>query len=262
VADSETVSLLEGKFRVKVLSAGAGRPLLYLHGLEGMLEWPAWLDRYATRYRVIAPQMPGVGASTGLEHLEDIHDLALFYLDLLDALALDRPAAIGVDLGASIALEVAARCPHALERIVAVAPTGLWLQEAPCPDYFAGSQRELQRLAWHDFDAARERGAVKDPPADEESMRRRMLERQQTLTASGKFLWPIPDKGLGKRLHRIRPPVLLVWGTSDGWVPLAYGHAFSEGLSNARLAIIEEAGHLPMLEQAEEFDRAVLDFLA
>jgi pimeloyl-ACP methyl ester carboxylesterase len=88
-----------------------------------------------------------------------------------------------------------------------------------------------------------------------------MLERQKALTTSGKFLWPIPDKGLKKRIHRIKTPTLLVWGTSDGLVPLAYAHAFNEMIAGSRLAILEEAGHLPMLEQPEEFRRAVSEFL-
>jgi pimeloyl-ACP methyl ester carboxylesterase len=88
-----------------------------------------------------------------------------------------------------------------------------------------------------------------------------MLERQKALTTSGKFMWPIPDKGLKKRIHRVTVSTLLVWGTSDGMVPLAYAHAFNDLIPGSRLAILEEAGHLPMLEQPEEFRRTVLEFL-
>jgi pimeloyl-ACP methyl ester carboxylesterase len=145
---------------------------------------------------------------------------------------------------------------------VLIAPTGLWLDDQPSPDFFAGGASTIQRLTWHDVEAAREKGLVPALPTDEDEQRRAMLERQKALTTSGKFLWPIPDKGLKKRIHRIKTPTLLVWGTSDGLVPLAYAHAFNEMIAGSRLAILEEAGHLPMLEQPEEFQRAVLGFLS
>ena len=87
------------------------------------------------------------------------------------------------------------------------------------------------------------------------------LDRTRTLAAAGKFIWPIPDKGLAKRAHRITMPTLLIWGDSDGIVPPAYGNAFQELLPNAKLKVIKNCGHLPQIEQAEEFLSLVSSFL-
>jgi pimeloyl-ACP methyl ester carboxylesterase len=262
MAEQRVVSVQGGKFEVNTFVQGSGPPLVYFHGYDGMLEWPAWLDFLAERYTVYAPQLPGVGASTGLEHVDDFHDLAFLELDYIDALGLQRPVLVGLDLGGSLAAEVAAHDSHNLSKLVLIAPTGLWLDEAPAPDFFAGGAAMIARNTFHDVDAAREKGLLPGLPTNEDEQKRSMLERQKALTTAGKFLWPIPDKGLKKRIHRVKVPTLLVWGTSDGLVPLAYAHAFKDMIAGSRLAILEEAGHLPMLEQPEEFRRTVLDFLA
>lgn len=261
MAQNKTVQVQNGKVSVSTFVEGSGPPLVYFHGFDGLLEWPAWLDFLADRYTVYAPQMPGVGSSTGLEHIEDVHDLALFELDYLEALGIEKAVLMGHDLGANIALEVAAHDSRPVEKLVLVAPTGIWLDETPSPDFISMPGRALQQIAWHDPDAARERGLLPAMPQDENQARTLMLERQKNLTAAGKFLWPLPDKGSKKRAHRIKAPALFIWGTSDGVLPLAYGHAFQALVPGSRLSIVEEAGHYPMLEQPEEFRRIVLEFL-
>ena len=48
------------------------------------------------------------------------------------------------------------------------------------------------------------------------------------LGATGKFVWPIPDKGLKKRLHRVKAPTLIVWGEDDALVSSAYAKEFAQ----------------------------------
>ena len=222
MAEERTVSVQNGKFQLHTFVSGAGAPLIYFHGYDGMLQWPAWLDFLAQRHQVFAPQLPGVGASTGLENVDDFHDLAFMALDFVEALGLSKPVLMGLDLGGCLAAEAAAHDSHNISKLVLVAPTGLWLDDTPAPDYFAGSAGQMARLTWHDLEAAQAKGLVPAMPASEDEQRRAMLERQKSLTTAGKFLWPIPDKGLKKRIHRIDVPTLLVWGTSDGLVPLPY----------------------------------------
>jgi len=78
---------------------------------------------------------------------------------------------------------------------------------------------------------------------------------------TGKFVWPIPDKGLKKRIHRIATPTLIIWGGADGVIPPAYAEEFARRIANSRVALIDAAGHVPHLEQAEHVGRLVRDFL-
>src|SRR5581483_10015488 len=119
----------------RLFAKGAGDPLVFLHGGAGLPEWPSWLDTLAERFLVLAPQHPGFGESTGLEHLDGFLDLTLYYLDLFDALDLRRPVLIGHSFGGNIAAEIAAINPERVERLVLIAPTGLWQDEDPIPDF-------------------------------------------------------------------------------------------------------------------------------
>ena len=99
------------------------------------------------------------------------------------------------------------------------------------------------------------------PPEDPTERIEADLSRTQTLAAVGKFVWPIPDKGLPKRAHRITMPTLLLWGDSDGIVPPAYGPAFRQLLPNATLQVIDQCGHIPQIERPEAFFNAITAFL-
>jgi len=121
-------------------------------------------------------------------------------------------------------------------------------------------REEYLRAVWYDPEAALAKGWASEPQ-DREERARQNLERAQRGAAEGKFLWPIPDKGLKKRIHRIKAPTLLVWGVSDGLVPPSYGRLFQQSIAGSRLVMIPEAGHRPMIEQPEAFREAVLAFL-
>jgi pimeloyl-ACP methyl ester carboxylesterase len=80
--------------------------------------------------------------------------------------------------------------------------------------------------------------------------------------ATGKFIWPIPDKGLKKRIHRVEAPTLLVWGTEDRLVPPVYADEFAGRLRDARVQTVENTGHAPQLEQPAAVARAVREFVS
>jgi pimeloyl-ACP methyl ester carboxylesterase len=78
---------------------------------------------------------------------------------------------------------------------------------------------------------------------------------------TGKFVWPVPDRGLKSRIHRIAAPTLLVWGDNDRIIAPAYAEEFAKGIAGARVKLIAKAGHLPHLEQSEAVAKAVIDFV-
>jgi pimeloyl-ACP methyl ester carboxylesterase len=75
------------------------------------------------------------------------------------------------------------------------------------------------------------------------------------------FIWPIPDKGLDRRIHRVSAPTLLVWGEQDRLVDPVYAEEFTSRLRDSRLVTIPDAGHLPTLEQTAAVVPPVLGFL-
>ncbi|MBI4641453.1 MAG: alpha/beta hydrolase, partial [Candidatus Tectomicrobia bacterium] len=233
-----TVSVRDGMFTTRVFVEGEGKPLLFLHGIGGMQGSAPFLEGLARHFQVYAPWHPGYGASEGIDHIDDVIDLAFYYHDLLDALQLENPHIVGHSIGGMIGAEVAALCPHAVDKLILVAPMGLWLDQHPVADFCSITREELTQAIWHDPESPIAKEMTPVPTTPEEELRLN-LERAQAFSTSGKFLWPIPDKGLKKRIHRIKASTLLIWGESDRLVPPVYGEEFLKRIKRARLTILK-----------------------
>jgi pimeloyl-ACP methyl ester carboxylesterase len=230
-----------------------------LHGEWGR-QWDDFLGALAAERRVIAPCHPGFGETTGTDQLLDLPDLIYYYLDFLDALDLRGLPLVGHGLGGMLAAELAAVQPERFSRLVLIGPLGLWNPAYPVLDFFAAAPDELAAATYHDPESpvARAAAAV---PAEGEPYVNYMLERAKSLATAAKYLWPIPNRGLNKRLHRIRIPTLLVWGESDGICPPRYAADFQAAIPHAERAIVAKAGHLPQTERPGELAEIVSKFI-
>ena len=100
------------------------------------------------------------------------------------------------------------------------------------------------------------------PPSDPDEAALWTRDFIWTLGCTGKLIWPIPDKGLKKRVHRITAPSLVVGGENDALIPTAYGEIFKHALPKADLFWLSECGHEPPLEQTEKLAAKVESFFA
>lgn len=252
MAETLNLNMRGGDFGAVVATGGDGPPLLYLHGAVGQKGWAPFLDRLSQSFTVYAPYMPGYGESTGLEHLADLTDLTLYYLELLEVLGASRAHVVGHFLGGMIAAEMAAFSPPSIDRLALVSPAGVWRDEEPVADLLALNANELSdRLA-----ATPEGTASLDGVSDELAR-----DRMQDIAAAGKFLWPLPDKGLRRRAYRIKAPTLIMWGEQDRINPPSYAADFQGMISGSQTGTIANAGHLVMLEQPEAFADGISAFL-
>ena len=249
-----------GSITAEVATAGSGEPLVYLHGAFGYEGWPAFLDRLAERFSVYAPVHPGFGESDGIEQIDDLLDLTLYHFDLLESLQLDAPHVVGHFFGAMIAAEMASVRPDSVGKLVLASPAGLWLDDDPGVDYFATPADELRALLFSDPESEVARATMPDPESDEERGLQGIV-RARSLSTVAKFLWPIPDKGLRKRLHRITSETHIVVADGDRLVPPAHGKLFSDLITGSRLHTVEAAGHLFPLERPDDFAGMVMGYL-
>jgi pimeloyl-ACP methyl ester carboxylesterase len=98
-------------------------------------------------------------------------------------------------------------------------------------------------------------------PEEEQARQDAQIRLTWALACTGKFIWPIPDKGLKKRIHRIQAPTLIVWGTGDRLVPPIYAQEFASRIAASRVEMIEQAAHVPQLEQLGKVAPLVRDFI-
>jgi pimeloyl-ACP methyl ester carboxylesterase len=260
VVEEKTISVRRGMFETKLRTDGGGEPLLFLHGAGGLRGWDRFLAELAQQFTVYAPAHPGFETSSGIDHIDDIVDMVVYYNDFLDALGLDSVHVVGHSMGGMFAAELAALSPQRVQRLVLANAVGLWIDEQPVADFFAMTPQQLSVALWHDPNSAMAK-AMMTLPEDEQAQLEVFLLRAQHLATAGKFLWPIPDKGLKKRIHRIKAPTLILWGQSDGLVPSAYAQAFQQSIAGAQVTLMPRCGHMPMYEAPQAFVEAIASFL-
>jgi pimeloyl-ACP methyl ester carboxylesterase len=256
----QTLVVWQGKVRMRVLSKGSGPSLVFFHGSWG-LEWDPFLDELARDFTVYAPEHPGTTAEApdDVYHLDGLWDLVLCYDELLQALALSSAVLLGHSFGGMVACELAAAYPGRVRRLVLVDPLGFWRDADPIANWMVLEPAQARARVFRDPDgpaARRMYGGAEDPKTAAAARVRLMW----AMGATGKFIWPIPDKGLKKRIHRVQAPTLVVWGKEDRLVPPVYADEFARRLPGARVETVSDAGHAPHLEQPDTVARLVRDF--
>ena len=196
--DESFIELRDGRFKIRVLQAGSGDPLLYVHGAGGLF-WDPLLDALSANHHVIAPEHPGAGDSQGLEHVEDLWDLVLYYNELLDSFGVDRATVVGHSFGGMIAAEIASTSPHRVDKLVLIAPIGLWRDDHPVPDISGIPPASLPKLVFADPESPLVAALPTPDPTDPDSL----FRASQTMASILQFIWPLPDKGLSKRIYRL-----------------------------------------------------------
>ena len=243
---------------VHVYQGGSGPDVLFLHGAGGLLgaEDP-FLLRLAESFTVHAPELPGYGASTGEELLEDMLDFTLHGWDCADALGLERPHVVGHSMGGMIAAEMCAVDNRRAASLSLIAPAGMWLDDYPIADIFGVLPFELPGLLFHDpvAGAAMLTGGMDF--SDPEALVEFFIRNARQLGTAGKMLFPIPNRRLSKRIYRLTAPTLLVWGESDKLIPSVYAERWQELVPAADLVTVAEAGHMVPIEQPDQVAAAI-----
>jgi pimeloyl-ACP methyl ester carboxylesterase len=258
----ETVTVWQGRLPFRVLRQGEGQAVIFFHGPWG-LRWGRFLEVMAEGFAVYAPEHPGTapGEPEAVRQVDGLWDLVLCYDELLDRLRLQDVMLVGHSFGAMVACEVAAQRPSRVRRLALIDPIGLWRDDLPVINWMLLAPQDLPARVFRDADGHAAK-ALFGIPEDADEAARARTDLIWAMGATGKFIWPIPDKGLKKRMHRIEAPTLLVWGEEDRLVPLAYAEEFARRLPRTRLEVVKDAGHAPHLERPERVAGVVRTFLS
>src|SRR4051812_21393196 len=122
------------------------------------------MEKLAERFDVLVPDHPGYGQSDEPEWLENIHDVAYFYLDFLAALKLEKATIVGSSMGGWMAMEMAVRNTSRIGSLVLVSPAGIKAEGAEPADIFLLPQEEMVRSLFHDQKFAQARLVIPETP--------------------------------------------------------------------------------------------------
>lgn len=255
MADLQSITLSPTGQTAHLYEAGDGPPLLLLHPITGIPRWGELHETLSRRFRLIAPYQPGWGpAKDDLPDVDDNLDLVLFNVDLLQTLGVERAHVAGISIGAWIGAELAAIRPDVVQSLTLVNPLGIWSEQHPGEDPFA------QHPGWPTavlFSDPEHRAKLLMEGRDQLDA---YVEELLDLRASAKFLWPLPDTGVEKRLQRIDCRTLVVTSRNDNIVNLAMGDIWRAGIPGAQQRELAESGHLADLEAPSELAGLIADF--
>jgi pimeloyl-ACP methyl ester carboxylesterase len=229
--------------------------IVYLPGIAGDAGIsPALQQLVDDGKRVVVPNVPGFDGRTGFTPPADYLDWLAVFWDVIDATGAvaDGPVdVIGASVGGMIAAELAIMRPEVVARLALLAPFGI--ADAANPGFDLYAVRGPERLG-HLFAKG-----VPDQVADRFA---HFGEEEAPVAnyladiAAASLLWPLGDRGLDKRLHRIRCPRLVLWGGQDELLPYGLGEAWGGA------TVIDGAGHLMEWDAPDAVAAALRSFLS
>jgi pimeloyl-ACP methyl ester carboxylesterase len=218
--------------------------VVLVHGLGGSARWwRATAAELARDHRVIVPELPGFGYGLGRRRFA-LGDAAPVLGGLLERLGHERADLVGHSFGAMVCLAVAAAEPARVRRLVLIAPP-----VRTASPRMAGNVLPVVRTL------------LRLPPAAALTVVSDVATRSPAalLRAAGEILALDGDPGIGEE-----PPVptMVMWGSRDALVPIGRAAWVTRTLPRAEIAVIPDAGHVPMLDRPDEVNCALRRFLA
>lgn len=249
--------------RIHYQEAGSGPVVILLHGLGGdMSNWAMTVAPLAQKYRVIVPDQIGFGRSDKPMLNYRIGTMVDFLDGFYKELKIERATLVGNSLGGWISAAFALAHPQKVDRIVLVDSAGFAVpkdMDARVINGLNPSTRDAVRLMMplvfynkqiYGSDAAID-----------------MMFTRRVTAGDGYTIQRIIDsivRGedvLDNRLAGLKHPTLIIWGREDLLTPLAMGERFKKEISHSELIVFDKCGHVPQLEQAAQFNAALLKFL-
>jgi pimeloyl-ACP methyl ester carboxylesterase len=217
------------------VEAGAGKPLVLVHGLAGSSRWwSSVIEPLSARRHVYAVDLPAFP-----RRLEAV-DLGAWLSRWLDSMGLERVDVVGHSLGGLVATQLATTSPERVRRLVLVAPAGI-----SCGRGFVGRAFPLL----HELVDIRSSLPIVVGDA--------LRTGPVGITRGIRFVW---THDVRPTLPAVRAPTLLVWGESDRLVPARIAAEWHELIAESRIVHVHR-GHVPMLEAPRELAECILAFL-
>lgn len=226
--------------------------LLYLFGIAGHPELsPAMQRLAASGWDVVVPEVPGFDGRAGFVAPDEYLDWITVFFDAIDDTGVLPCPVVGASLGGLLAAELAALRPEAVTRLVLLDPIGICDDSNPGFDLYAApaAERMSHLFAKGVPSAFADRFAELGP--EEAPVARYLCD-----IAAASIVWPLGDRGVAKRLHRIGAPRLTLWGDLDELVPVSLAPRWGGA------QVIAGAGHLVEWDAPEEVASAISGFLA
>jgi 4,5:9,10-diseco-3-hydroxy-5,9,17-trioxoandrosta-1(10),2-diene-4-oate hydrolase len=255
--------------------AGSGPPVVLLHGggpgASGPSNFARNLPVFAERFRALVIDQPGYGKSDKPPVQGNYFTFAAHALaGLLDEAGLDRVHLVGNSLGGGTAVRFALDYPDRAGRLVLMGPGGLSI------NLFAPDPTEgVKRLGKFSVEPTRENleAFLRVMVYDQKLITSELIDERFALASTPESLTATRAMGMSfagadfelgmmwREVHRLRQPVLLIWGREDRVNPLDGALVALKTIPRAQLHVFGQCGHWVQVEKFDEFNKLTVDFL-
>lgn len=251
--------------KIRYLEAGdAAKPTaILLHGLGAQAEtWQFNIPALAAEFHVIAPDQVGFGKSDKPFLKYRVGTYADFLDKFMSELKIEKAHLIGNSMGGWVAGFMAVKYPNRVEKMILVGAAGLAPKEVDLERVYQlnNSTRDEIRANLKLIFAT---PAFQNNEAlvDQFMTQRVVTNDGYTISSLIESIKRREDFLDDSLLKAIKKPTLIIWGKQDGLLPVTDAEKFNKEIANSKLAIFDGAGHIPQVEKAAEFNKAVLEFL-
>lgn len=220
-------------YRTHYLKAGAGPPVVLLHGgASDSRDWLPTMTALSQGYTLYAPDLLGFGRNERNSEGYYLSEFSSFILGFLDTLGLEKPALAGHSFGGRVCLDIALQHPEKVGRLVLADSAGL------------GKVSKFGTVVLTGFWVARQLFRIPQPYP-------KFLAREGD----------DPNWACVEELPNLKIPTLIIWKRHDLYYPVYIARRAAELIPEARLVIVPGFGHAPHGRTREEFNKHLLEFL-
>lgn len=259
----KTVSVFGAKINYVEAGDPAKPTVILLHGLGGQsANWAFNIPALAANYHVIAPDQIGFGKSDRLTIKYRVGTYVDFLDKFMSELKIEKASLVGNSLGGWVAALTAIKYPNRVEKIVLADAAGLKPPDIDLAQIYSlnySTRDEVTQLVKLVFFNQAIFGSEM------------FIEQSLTLRIAANDGYTINsliesikrnEDFLNGRLGEIKKPTLIVWGKQDGLLKVTDGEQYKREIAGSELIVFDQCGHVPMVEKAADFNKAVLAFLA
>ena len=267
--DSQSQFISIDGLEVHFKDEGTGFPIVLIHGTSASLHtWDAWTKKLIENYRVIRMDLPAFGLTgANKKNTYDLESYNQFLESFMEKVGVSEFALAGNSLGGSIAWHYASNHQKQVKQLVLVDPGGFPSNKGKPFVFKLAEMPIVNQLLKHITPKSFIRNNLEQVYYDDSKITSELVERyhQMILREGSRDAFiersKIAFKDETALLKKINTPTLILWGENDIWIPVENGLKFDAKLSNSRLVIMKETGHVPMEERPEESLAHLLDFL-
>lgn len=256
VAPAEKETTVYGA-SLRYLEAGQGQPVILLHGLGAVKEvWMANLGPLSAKYHVYALDQVGFGHSDKPLLDYKVATFSDFLFGFMHAQNLNKATLVGNSLGGWIAVDFALHHPEMVDKLVLVDAAGLPWAKMVAVNLNPSSVEETRVLLESLF---YDKKMVTDDFVTQVFTNH--VHNNDSYTIHQTFAGFMQNQFIDSKLASIHAPTLIIWGHDDELIPASEGEKFRAGIAGAKLVVFDQCGHVPQIEKAADFNKALLNFL-